>query len=64
MTHTKTTLKQAIAALALEMAYARANTMDIQSTGEGRSVLAYEYKVAHKTIEKMVKAYLKDDVGS
>lgn len=60
MTHNKTTLRQAIDALATEMAYARANTMDIQSTGEGKSVLAHEYKVAHKTIEKMIKSYLKE----
>ena len=59
MTHTKTTLKQAIDALALEMAYARANTMDIQSTGEGKSVLAYGYKVAHRVLEDVVKIYVK-----
>lgn len=59
MTHTKATLKQAIDALALEMAYARANTMDIQSTGEGKSVLAYEYGVAHGELEVLVKNYLK-----
>ena len=45
--------------LAQLMAREAVNKKDVQTTGEGRSMLMHAYKVAHTMLEELVERYAK-----